>query len=133
MGQAYSQEFLSPREPNTALVGIALASMLFNSVENGVFRWGNFYGNMFLIMCTTISTGCDVSLHMPELGAKLGLVSAGFFTFGPHLKITYFSRLFPTPVRYGIGGFYFAYHGLALYRCKYHFEDAMEDVDEEKF
>lgn len=133
MGQQHVKEFLNPAEVNFPLLTLAGMSILFNSVEYGVFRWSNFFGNAFLILGVSFSTGFTSHLHRPVLGAQLGLASAAFFTFAPHLRIVNYNRFFPTWVRYGIGGFYMTYHGLALYNAKYGFEDAMEDEEGEKF
>lgn len=133
MGQQFSRELVNPMEVNFPLFSLSVMSLLFNSVENGVLRWSNFHGNIFLLMAISVSTGCTSVMHRPEVGAKLGLASAAFFTFAPHLRIISFNRFFPTWVRYGIGCFYMTYHSMALYNAKYGFEDAMEDHDGEVF
>ncbi|CCW62860.1 unnamed protein product [Phytomonas sp. EM1] len=133
MGSTASREYLSPYEINTPLIGISFISLLFNSVENGVFRVTNLHSNALLCLTLCVSTGCTSRLNEPLWGARLGFSAAFYFTFAPYLKLLYTKRLFPDFVRIGIGSFYMSYHMLQWYTAKYHFEDAHEDYEDEDY
>ncbi|CBH18604.1 uncharacterized protein TEOVI_000661600 [Trypanosoma equiperdum] len=127
MGGSSSREMMNPYAVNTPLMGICLASIMFNSVQGRTLRSSNVFNNLILIYALGFSTGLSTVMQQPIWGAKVGIAAALGFTFGPNLRLIYLQRLFPDYVRYGIGSVYIAYHSLQWYSEVHAWEDAMED------
>ncbi|KAG5496275.1 hypothetical protein JKF63_02576 [Porcisia hertigi] len=133
MGSYSSREWFDPYAINTPLAGVCAVSCLFNSVPNGTLRISNVYTNVTLLVLLGCSTGASNSLHMPLLGAQMGLAASLLFTLGAPLRILFTSRLFPRSVHYGIGTFYTTYHAMQVQKALHYFEDAGEDDEDERF
>lgn len=133
MGNSAGREIADPRAINTPMLGLCVASGVFNSIDKGRVRISNAYTNAVLLMIFGLSTGFTNVIDDPIRGAQFGVAGSLIFVAGRPLKALYTNKLFSPYVHNAIGSFYFGYHSLQWYKAASEFEDAGEDDDDNVF